>query len=177
MIHELGQVVLRKPEPRDVPELYRQKNDPAVASLLGGVSFGYSERDILDWIEFHRGRVDEVIWVVAAAEDDRCLGHVGFYKIDYRVRAAEFAIMLGDKAIWGRGIGGQVAQFCVDQGFSVLNLNRIHLTVLASNDRARRLYQRLGFAEEGCLRQAQYKNGKYEDVIVMSLLRADRERQ
>lgn len=173
MNHALGRVVLRRPEPRDILELYRQKNDPVVATLLGGVSLGYSEQDIREWVEFHRKRSDEVIWVVAAAEDDRCLGHAGFYQIDYRARVAEFAIMLGEKSIWGQGVGSQVARFCVEQGFSMLNLNRIHLTVLASNDRARKLYQALGFVEEGYLREAQYKNGKYEDVVVMGLLRAD----
>lgn len=162
---------LRKPELRDVEDLYVQKNDIEVRSMLGGFSTGYSRQDLSAWIEFHRSCRDEVLWIIAEA--DRCLGHVGLYKIDHRIRCAEFAIMIGDKAIWGQGIGKKCTSLAVKYGFTELNLNRISLTVLASNQRAIKLYKSLGFQTEGILRQGQYKDGKYVDLIMMSLLREE----
>ena len=169
----LDQVVLRRPEPKDTDALYEQKNDPEVAALLGGFSTGYAHEDIRQWIEAHRTRIDEVLWVIAADDDDRCLGHVGLYRIDHRIRAAEFAIMLGDRSVWGRGIGRRCTGFAIQYGFLELNLNRISLQVLATNERALHLYTSLGFREEGRLREAQFKGGDYIDVIQMSLLRAE----
>jgi RimJ/RimL family protein N-acetyltransferase len=169
MNFRVDDVLLRRPEPRDAEALYAQKNDPDVANLLGGFSRGYSHADILAWIERHRSAPDEALWVIAD-EADRCLGHVGLYKIDGRVRSAEFAIMLGDKPSWGRGIGKRVTRFALEYGFRVLNLHRIELTVLATNERARKLYERLGFRTEGVLRHAQFKAGSYVDVVVMGLL-------
>lgn len=174
MIHRLGAVLLRKPEPSDVEALYAQKNDPEVASLIGGFSGkGYARADLVRWVEYHNGRADELVWAIEHIESGACIGHVGLYHIDHRVRSAEFAILLGDRAHWGKGIGRQCTAFAVRFGFDELNLNRIHLTVLETNERALGLYRSLGFVEEGRLRQAQFKGGTYLDVIQMGLLRSD----
>lgn len=57
--------------------------------------------------------------------------------------------------------------------FSDLGLNRVELTVLESNSRARSIYEKEGFALEGTLRAAAWKNGRYEDMHVMSILREE----
>jgi RimJ/RimL family protein N-acetyltransferase len=173
MNHLLGSVSLRKLEPRDIEALYTFKNDPEVATLLGGFSTGYAERDLAEWLEYHRKRADEVLWTIASADTDECLGHVGLYRIDHRVRSAEFAIMLGHKPSWGQGLGKRVSAFVIDYGFDWLNLNRLELEVLASNKRAIALYEALGFRREGVKRQAQFKAGGYVDVILMAVLREE----
>ena len=171
MNHTVGSVVLRQPEPSDLDALYCHKNDPEVANLLVGFRNGLSHAGMRRWLESHEERSDEVLWVIAEAETDRCLGHVGLYRIAHRTRSAEFGIMLGDKNSWGKGIGRGVTRFAVGYGFTMLNLNRVELTVLATNQRALGLYKSLGFAVEGTMRQAQFKEGQYIDVIMMSLLR------
>jgi len=57
--------------------------------------------------------------------------------------------------------------------FETLNLNRAYLRVYAENLRAKRSYEKAGFVEEGRLREAVYKHGKYDDVILMSVLRSE----
>lgn len=173
MIHRLGNIILRKPEPVDVELLYLQKNDPEIASVLGGFSTGYTRRDLTEWIEKRRQRTDEVVWVIADLETDECLGHAGLYRLDHRIGSAELAILLGAKCRWGQGIGRKVIQTLISFGFRMLNLNRIELSVLEENQRARRLYQHVGFREEGLLRQAQFKEGRYINVVVMALLREE----
>ena len=170
-MHKVGDVVLRMLEPRDIDALLEQKNDVTVAGLLGGFSTGYSRKDLEGWLEFHRTKRNEVLWAIADG-DDKCLGHVGLYEIDHRVRKAEFAIMLGERRAWGKGIGKAVSAWAVEYGFLQLNLNRIELDVLATNPRAKALYEGLGFELEGTRRCAQYKDGEYIDVYVMGLLRA-----
>jgi ribosomal-protein-alanine N-acetyltransferase len=173
MNYRLGDFVLRRIEPEDLPELYHQKNDPAVAAMLGGFTTGYSMTDLKHWVEYHRTRSDEVLLAIAEAETNRCVGHVGLYNIDYRIRMAEFAIMLGNPTTWNKGLGRACTNFMLNYGFRDLNLNRIYLTVLATNERAMRLYHSLGFRDEGRMRQAQYKDGQYIDVFMMSLLRSE----
>jgi RimJ/RimL family protein N-acetyltransferase len=58
----------------------------------------------------------------------------------------------------------------IDYGFCHLNLHRVHLTVLKTNDRAISLYEKLGFKTEGILRDEQFRDGRYVDVIVMGIL-------
>lgn len=175
-MHKVGDVTLRMLEPRDIDALLSQKNDPGVAALLGGFTTGYARRDLEGWLEYHRGKSNEVLWAIAD-DRDACLGHVGLYEIDSRVRKAEFAIMLGERSAWGQGIGKAVSAWVVDFGFLQLNLNRVELDVLATNPRAKALYDGLGFELEGTRRAAQYKDGEYIDVYSMALLRRDWEQR
>jgi len=175
MFHELGPVLLRPIEQYDLNSLYLQKNDTEIANMLGGFSKGYSKKDIENWWEYHRQRTDEVLWAIIEKESNHCIGHVGLYQIDFRIRKAEFAIMIGDKQFWHQGIGSLCTRYMIQYGFNELNLNRIQLSVLESNQIAVNLYKKLGFRYEGKLRQAQFKNGHYHDVIIMSILREESE--
>jgi len=165
------QIAFRKPEPKDLDAFYEQKNDPRVKCLLGGFSRPQSRRDLDEWLEFHRSRPDEVLWTIVSIIDQRCLGHVGLYKIDPISRSSDFGIMIGDPAAWGCGVGTQATLHALRHAFNHENLNRVSLTVLATNDRAIRLYRKVGFIEEGCLREAQFRDGKYIDLIAMGLLK------
>ncbi len=169
--------VLRAPEPDDVPALYSYRNDAEVASALGGFSHRLSKEDLLQWVEFHRRRSDECVWVIAEAGNGKCVGHVGLYEIDYRIRKAEFAICIGEKALWGKGLGERITRAVLDYGFRQLNLHRIELSVLETNARALRLYESMGFDREGVLRDAQFKNGRYISVILMAVFQEDWSRE
>lgn len=173
----LGQYILRRPEPKDVERLYLYRNDWKVIRTLGGFSSGYSIKDLHEWVEFHRNRNDEIIWVIVDRAEDICLGHVGFYGIDHRVRKAEFAILIGEKSCWGKGLGQSITQAMIDYGFDQLNLHRIELEVLANNARAIHIYEKLGFRREGIQRDAQFRDGQYIDVIFMALLEHERDRR
>ena len=62
-------------------------------------------------------------------------------------------------------------ELLVEYGFNILNMNRIELSVYDFNSRAFKTYQKVGFIEEGRKRQARFHNGKYQDEIIMSILR------
>ena len=175
MNFQVGAFILRRPELYDLEQLYKQKNSPEIAEMLGGFSIGYSIADLKEWLEYHRQRKDEALWIIAEFETNRCVGQVGLYKIDHRVRNAEFGIIIGDRTLWGKGLGHAFTKFALNYGFQELNLNRIYLTVLETNMKAIKLYRSFGFREEGRLRQAQYRRGMYVDVIIMGLLRLEYE--
>ncbi|NEX64031.1 GNAT family N-acetyltransferase [Noviherbaspirillum galbum] len=171
MNYLLGDCLLTLLEEDDLDRLHAQKNDPEVAALLGGFGFGYSRAGLRNWLQSHSGRSDELLLAIRDRESRLCIGHVGLYKIDYRNQTCEFGIMIGDRAYWGKGIGRLATRFAVRYAFDELNMHRIELTLLATNERARALYASVGFREDGVLRQACYKGGRRLDVIVMSLLR------
>jgi RimJ/RimL family protein N-acetyltransferase len=167
---DLGPIFLRPLEPRDVAHLYQFRNDWQVTQYLGGFSSGYTRQNLQEWIKFHRNRDDEVLWAIAEVKTDRCIGHVGLYKIDARLRKGEFAIVIGDLKKQGQGIGRKVTEAMIEWGFRQLNLHKISLSVLATNKRAIRLYEALGFRHEGVLRDEQFRDAKYVNVVLMSLL-------
>jgi RimJ/RimL family protein N-acetyltransferase len=52
-----------------------------------------------------------------------------------------------------------------------MNLNRVYLRVFADNERGVHLYEKVGFQHEGCWRQAEFRHGRYHDLLWMSILR------
>ena len=101
---------------------------------------------------------------------DILIGMVSLIDIDYINRSAKFSIQLGDETNRGKGIGTFATMAMLKHAFENMNLYRIQLEVLASNIRAQHLYEKCGFVKEGCLRNSAYKNGKYEDMFVYSIL-------
>ncbi len=101
----------------------------------------------------------------------KLIGSLAFDSIDWRTRAAEFGIVIGDKSYWNQGYGTEAVRLLVGHGFHMLNLHRIYLHVYETNPRAIRAYQKVGFVEEGRERQAEFRGGRYIDVLRMSILR------
>jgi len=51
-----------------------------------------------------------------------------------------------------------------------VGMTRIELEVLASNPKAIRLYEKLGFVHEGVKRRARHLDGAWDDNVLMALL-------
>jgi RimJ/RimL family protein N-acetyltransferase len=166
---KLGDVVLRALEVKDVDYLYSYRNDWEVIRHLGGFSAGYSHANLEDWIKAHTNRADEVLWTIADALTDQCHGHVGLYQIDNRVRKGQFAILIGDRTLWGRGLGTRVTHAVVSWAFAQLNLHKVSLHVLSNNERAIRIYELLGFHREGILGDEQFRDGQFLDLVLMAV--------
>jgi RimJ/RimL family protein N-acetyltransferase len=166
---DLGNIWLRAFEAYDVDALYQFRNAHSVVMNLGGFSKGYSRRSVAEWIDAHSNRTDEVLWAIALKDSDRCIGHVGLYGLDHRVRKAEFGIAI-EESQWRKGFGLRATKAVLEYGFNELNLNKIHLTVLATNTPAVMLYERMGFQKDGVLREEQFRGGRYVDALILSLL-------
>jgi ribosomal-protein-serine acetyltransferase len=61
----------------------------------------------------------------------------------------------------------------VDHALSVWELNRVEIHAAAENRRSRAIPERLGFRQEGTLREAEFVDGRYLDTVVYSMLAAD----
>jgi RimJ/RimL family protein N-acetyltransferase len=79
--------------------------------------------------------------------------------------------MIGDKTYWTQGYGTEAVRLLIKHGFNSLNLNRIFLRVFENNPRAIRAYEKAGFVHEGRERQAEFRDGRYIDVLLMSILK------
>ncbi len=76
-------------------------------------------------------------------------------------------------AYWGQGIMTEAVSAIIQFGFETMQLNRIEADVTVGNDASARVLQKLGFQEEGLLRQRVYFGNTYHDTRFFSLLRAD----
>jgi len=109
-------------------------------------------------------------FVIALPDDSRAVGEVVINEIDRDNNSANIRIaMFGDEDV-NKGFGTEAMRLMVDYGFKNLRLHRISLGVYAFNPRAIRAYEKVGFKQEGVLRDDLYWDGEYYDSIIMSIL-------
>jgi RimJ/RimL family protein N-acetyltransferase len=163
---------LRAIEEDDLPLLAAWKSDPEINRFFheyGPISL----RQQRLWYENQLSSSREHTFVVCDLEG-RPLGTAGLVNIDTRSMKAELArVIIGDKTRRGAGIGAQIFALIAQYAFEHLNLNRLYGEVLLSNPSALSYYKKVGCKEEGIARQHVFKNGRYEDVVLLAILRED----
>ncbi len=166
---------LRAPEKGDVPRFTAWLNDPEVRqglSMYLPLSIAEEER----WFEnmLQQPANEHPLTIeVRQGESWIPIGNCGFMNIEWRNRASEVGIFIGEKSFWNQGYGTETMRLLLEHGFQTLNLNRIFLRVFGNNARAIRSYEKAGFIHEGRMRQAEYQAGAYIDVLLMSVLRSE----
>jgi len=165
---KVDNLLFRRPCLSDVEDLLAVKNDNEAALLLGGVHHQYTKEDIANWIEFHNTKDDEVVFVVVDTETNRVIGHAGIYKIDKRIRRAEYGILIGTKNARGKGWGTKITNFMSDYGFNQLGLHKIKALVLKENLPSYYMFKKCGYVDEGVLVDENFKNDRYYDVVMMA---------
>jgi diamine N-acetyltransferase len=167
---------LRADERADLPQFVEWLNDPEVLEgISNDLPQGQADEDI--WFEnmLKLPREEHPCAIEARTEDGgwKLIGNCGFFDFNWRSRLAEVGIFIGDKSYWNQGYGTEVMRLLLKVGFEKFNLNRIYLRVYATNLRAIRCYEKVGFISEGRQREAGFKNGQHVDFIMMSVLRSE----
>jgi diamine N-acetyltransferase len=170
-------VRLRAIEKTDLPDFVRWLNDPEVKqglSLLHPLSLAEEE----DWFKANLEKPPEQRPLAIEIQPDPdsewiFIGNCGLMTVNWVNRSAEIGIHIGEKKYWNQGYGTLAMRLMCRHAFDDLNLHRIWLRVFETNPRAIRAYEKAGFVEEGRLRDAQYLSGKYNDVLIMSVLQSE----
>jgi RimJ/RimL family protein N-acetyltransferase len=162
-------------ERSDLPKFLEWLNDPEV---LAGLSqyLPLSSLDEERWFDrVNEGELEQRPLGIELEQDGqwRLIGNAGLFNLEWTNRQAEFGIFIGDKTCWNQGYGTEALQLILQHAFDTLNLNRVYLRVYATNPRARRSYEKAGFVPEGTLRESVFRQGKYIDTHVMSILRSE----
>ena len=151
------------------------RTDRALIDEALGYPFPVSVENEKRWIESLSGdsKLQRVVFGVEQLDDGQLVGYVQLRDIDWISRCAEFGLIIGAPEARGKGRGHEVATLMIGYGFDTLNLRRLWLRIVASNEPALKLYPALGFKHEGCLREQVFRAGRYHDVNLMGLMRDD----
>ena len=110
---------------------------------------------------------------IYSEETDELIGYAGLSGISTTNQSGEYFILIGEKSLWGKGIGTAVTNQILALGFSTHKLNRIMLTVSESNIGGLKAYAKAGFIVEGRMRSACFRHGLFHDKVVMSVLQSE----
>ncbi|WP_347551680.1 GNAT family protein [Pseudalkalibacillus hwajinpoensis] len=97
-------------------------------------------------------------------------GTVGFNEVNRTHQYATIGYWLSEK-FQRKGIVTEACRGIIDLGFKVMRLNRIEIRVASGNKKSRAIPERLGFKEEGVLRQVELVNGQFYDHVVYCMLK------
>jgi len=168
------EIYLRAVQATDYEYTHKWRNNRNITKSLGGNTFYISIDREKKWIEASVNDDSKNLHLIICLEENhQPIGMVNLTSIDLINRKAEFSIQVGDAKLHGKGIGEQATRLILTHGFNELNLNKIYLKVIADNEKAIKLYQKIGYIEEGILKQDLFKMGKYHDVIIMAIFKSD----
>ena len=166
---------LRGNERSDLPKFVEWLNDPEVRRYLS-MSMPISQATEEQWFEkmLKRPPEEQMLGIeIKDGEGWRLIGNSDIFEINWRVRSAEVGLFIGDKSCWNKGYGTEVMRLLLCHGFGTLNLNRIFLRVDPENLGGIHAYEKAGFVQEARLREADFREGKYSDDLIMSVLRSE----
>lgn len=133
--------------------------------------FPYDSVQAVEYIRSNRGKRDSIVLAIVDKATNLHIGNISLQSIDYISRSAEFAIILGEKSFWGKGIGREAASMLFHHGFTALNLRRISFGTISMNHSVKKMAEALGMQLEGVRRQAFFKDGAYYDLLEYGVLR------
>lgn len=113
----------------------------------------------------------EYQFAVETRDTHAFIGRCGFINVDWKNRSAEITVLIGDGALRGKGYGTDAVRTLLRFGFDEMNLHKASAQVFTFNEAALRCYEKCGFVREGLLREEVYRDGRYQDVAVLGLIR------
>jgi RimJ/RimL family protein N-acetyltransferase len=167
-------VYLRPGERSDIPLFVQWLSDARTTRFLAIRSpIGLATEELwFDDVLEHHGR-DRWFFVICRLVDDRPVGSIDLNLLDLTNGSAGLGIVIGDPSDTSQGYGSDAIRALLDFGFGELRLERIWLDVYDDNERARHVYDQVGFVHEATFRRALFRDGRYADVHRMAILREE----
>jgi ribosomal-protein-serine acetyltransferase len=127
---------------------------------------------VRDFIRASRQLGDNEGFSVAMVEEGRIVGTAGFHRLDWRSRLTSVGYWIAETS-QGRGTVTLTVSALLDHAFSTWKLNRVEIRAAVENARSRAIPERLGFTQEGVLRQAERVGDRYVDHVVYAMLASE----
>ena len=175
--HELpGGCALRLLEESDADELFAviDANREHLGAWMPWVENEHKPEDVLPFIRATRKQVADNDGLQTAIVDPggAIVGMVGFHRVDWLNRQTSIGYWLA-RDEQGRGTMTAAVRALVDHAFGTWKLNRVTIEAAVENARSRGVPERLGFREEGVLRQAGRVGDRVLDHVVYGMVAAD----
>lgn len=100
--------------------------------------------------------------------DNKPVGYGGLFNISHSANKGEIGYIILEE-YWGKGFVSEAVKTLIDYGFNELKLNKIFALIDPENLASKRTVEKFGFEVEGTLRQNDYAQGKYFDVLYYAL--------
>ena len=170
---ETPRLVLRELQPDDAAAVFEFYSDLEVVRYYDSPLAEL--RQAREEIAHHRRRFEDsqaIRWGIVVKGEGRVAGTCGYLARDTACRHARLSYVLARRH-WNKGLMTEVLSAVVRFGFERYGLHRIEAQVAVPNRASLRVLQKLGFREEGLLRERFFVDGRFHDETMLSLLEGD----
>ena len=167
-------VRFRSIELSDLEYMIQLRNDPRVYQSFYSnepISMVMQERWFREFLE----KDDEILFIIELLETKKPIGMTGLVHWDRRNRRAEYGRFVLDPNLLDQGLGKECELLFLQYVFDYLNLNKFYGEVLSRNAAVIKLHEYTGFKVTGRMQQHIWKDGQWQDVTYIEMLRSDYE--
>jgi [ribosomal protein S5]-alanine N-acetyltransferase len=171
---ETERLILREVTTDDDKDIFTYLSDQDVMKHMGLEPY-QTVKDVWEeirWYQTIRKEGSGIRWGITRKDSGRVIGSCGFLNRASKHFRAEVGFELS-KDHWGLGIAGEALQAVVKYGFQNLELERIEALIEPANLPSQKLVEKQGFVREGLLRHYEFTCGKFDDLYMYSILKAD----
>ena len=155
-------------------DYYNIFKDEKVTKYYNMIPFKNEEeaQKYIDWFQSRFKDKLGIRWGIKLKDNKRIIGTAGFNNYQRNHRANLGYDLHVD--FWNKGYITEALSEILYFGFEMLEINRIEAEVMQGNVASERVLEKLGFTNEGVLRDWMYWNDKHYDMTMFALLRKDR---
>ena len=170
---QTSRLLLRALLPQDVPDILALYADPEVTrrsemvTLVDLEQAGAVIKRLLQEFDTDSG----LRWAIVNQASSQAIGTCGIGW--HRQNFSAFLSYDIARAFWNQGFATEAARRVVHHCFIDHGVNRISATTVPDNAASIRVLQKLGFQEEGVLRDWAFWKGEFKDLRCFSLLKKD----
>lgn len=168
------EIFLRALELEDYALINNWRNDIDISKCVTGNFYFVSREREKKWIESKIFDDSKNLYLgICETKSQILIGYCSLNNIDLRNLKAEWGGTLISPEYIGKGYGKLSAKLMLRFLFDQYPINRCYAYCLENHPITINLFENLGFKKEGILREDVYKNGKFHNLVLYSLLRKE----
>ena len=164
-------ILLRALAPDDVPTMLRHAEDSEIERLDDVIHYPSSPEAAHE--RLRQPRHGDDVSLAIALPNGRLIGGLSIFRTDPRSGVARIGLGIAEREYWGRGFGPDAVCVALRHLFHELRYHKVQAGVYAFNERSIRMFRRLGFVEEGRLRECHFTAGRYWDELLFGMTAAE----
>jgi ribosomal-protein-alanine N-acetyltransferase len=171
---ESERLIFREVTSADVEEIFNIYSDSEVAKYDWYIPIATKD-DALSIINRYSrefGNKEEITWGIARKSDNKIIGYCNLGSFNDESLRSEIGYGF-NRNEWNKGYATEAIKVLVKFGFEIMDFNRIEATVTLGNDASVKALKKANFIQEGIVRERTIMKGKFEDDVILAILRKD----
>jgi diamine N-acetyltransferase len=163
------QVRLARLSQSDLCDIMQWINDPSVMGYFAGHQSAISMDDELKYIEKMQESPNDFVWSVFDKDSGDYVGQCSINMIHWPAKNGRIFMAITSEQ-QHKGYAPAILEALIERGFAQLGLHKLWLIVREENKASQAKYAKAGFKTEGVLLDEYYVQGRYHNMVRMSIL-------